>query len=139
MNAVTSPTPNLVGITGIARRLVQDGALDEVAARDAMANGPGSVLLRTHNVTVEAAPLRPEDPEPGHYVVFSIVDSGSGMNEDTLLRAFEPFFTTKPVGKGTGLGLSISYGIVEQHGGRLSAHNADGGGAEFVLELPKAQ
>ena len=35
MNAVTSA--NLVGITGLARRLVQDGALDEVAARDAMA------------------------------------------------------------------------------------------------------
>ncbi|WMJ70288.1 type IV-A pilus assembly ATPase PilB [Stenotrophomonas sp. 24(2023)] len=35
MNAVT--TANLVGITGIARRLVQDGALDEATARDAMA------------------------------------------------------------------------------------------------------
>jgi type IV pilus assembly protein PilB len=35
MNAVV--TANLVGITGIARRLVQDGALDEAAARDAMA------------------------------------------------------------------------------------------------------
>jgi len=35
MNA--NVTANLVGITGIARRLVQDGALDEMAARDAMA------------------------------------------------------------------------------------------------------
>lgn len=35
MNAVV--TANLVGITGIARRLVQDGALEELAARDAMA------------------------------------------------------------------------------------------------------
>ncbi|HEY1036501.1 MAG TPA: type IV-A pilus assembly ATPase PilB, partial [Pseudoxanthomonas sp.] len=38
MNAAVAPTPNLVGITGIARRLVQDGALDEAAARSAMAN-----------------------------------------------------------------------------------------------------
>ncbi|CAN4278228.1 type IV-A pilus assembly ATPase PilB [Pseudoxanthomonas sp. LjRoot125] len=38
MNAVSSPAANLVGITGIARRLVQDGALDEAAARSAMAN-----------------------------------------------------------------------------------------------------
>ena len=36
MNAVT--TANLVGITGLARRLVQDGALDEAAARAAMAS-----------------------------------------------------------------------------------------------------
>ncbi|KRA51633.1 type IV-A pilus assembly ATPase PilB [Pseudoxanthomonas sp. Root630] len=38
MNAVTSPAANLIGITGIARRLVQDGALDEATARSAMAN-----------------------------------------------------------------------------------------------------
>jgi two-component system sensor histidine kinase HupT/HoxJ len=65
-------------------------------------------------------------------------DNGPGIPPEHLLRIFDPFFTTKPVGKGTGLGLSISYGIVEQHGGRLSARNAEGGGAEFVLELPQA-
>lgn len=53
MNAVN--TANLVGITGLARRLVQDGALDEAAARDAMAKRlqPGSHcqsgLLRTRS------------------------------------------------------------------------------------------
>lgn len=66
----------------------------------------------------------------------SVRDNGPGIPPVHLLRIFDPFFTTKPVGKGTGLGLSISYGIVEQHGGRLSAHNAEAGGAEFVLELP---
>ncbi len=65
-------------------------------------------------------------------------DNGPGIPPEHLLRIFDPFFTTKPVGKGTGLGLSISYGIVEQHGGRLSARNAEVGGAEFVLELPQA-
>ncbi|MBT9551717.1 MAG: PAS domain-containing protein [Hydrogenophaga sp.] len=69
----------------------------------------------------------------------SVRDSGPGIPPEHLLRIFDPFFTTKPVGKGTGLGLSISYGIVEQHGGRLSARHAEGGGAEFVLELPRAQ
>jgi type IV pilus assembly protein PilB len=38
MNAVVANAPNLVGITGIARRLVTDGALDESSARVAMAN-----------------------------------------------------------------------------------------------------
>ena len=72
-------------------------------------------------------------------VCVSVRDNGPGIPPEHLLRIFDPFFTTKPVGKGTGLGLSISYGIVERHGGRLSAHNADGGGAEFILELPKVQ
>jgi two-component system, NtrC family, sensor histidine kinase HupT/HoxJ len=64
-------------------------------------------------------------------------DNGPGVAAEHLSRIFEPFFTTKPVGKGTGLGLSIRYGIVEQHGGELSAANAPQGGAEFVLELPR--
>lgn len=64
-------------------------------------------------------------------------DNGPGIAPEHLSRLFDPFFTTKPVGKGTGLGLSISYGIVEQHGGRLTAGNHVDGGAEFVLELPR--
>jgi two-component system, NtrC family, sensor histidine kinase HupT/HoxJ len=65
-------------------------------------------------------------------------DNGPGISELVMSKIFDPFYTTKPVGKGTGLGLSISYGIIERHGGRLSAGNAEGGGAEFKLCLPRA-
>jgi len=73
----------------------------------------------------------------GDTVRMTLRDSGPGIPDEYLSRIFEPFFTTKPVGKGTGLGLSISYGIVEQHGGTLTARNHPDGGAEFVLELPR--
>jgi two-component system sensor histidine kinase HupT/HoxJ len=70
------------------------------------------------------------------WIVITLHDNGPGMDAQVLSRIFEPFFTTKPVGEGTGLGLSISYGIVEHHGGTLTAHNHPQGGAEFVLRLP---
>lgn len=69
-------------------------------------------------------------------VSLHFIDNGPGIAEDHLSRLFEPFFTTKPVGQGTGLGLSISYGIIDRHGGKLSAQNAEAGGAEFILTLP---
>jgi CheY-like chemotaxis protein len=51
-------------------------------------------------------------------------------------RIFEPFFTTKGPGKGTGLGLSVSLGIIQQHGGRLTAENLVDGGARFTFDVP---
>jgi PAS domain S-box-containing protein len=63
-------------------------------------------------------------------------DSGPGIKEPN--RVFDPFYTTKSVGKGTGLGLSICYGIIKEHGGDISAHNRQGGGASIEIHLPSA-
>lgn len=67
-------------------------------------------------------------------VVLEFTDSGPGAREPE--RVFDPFYTTKPVGKGAGLGLSACYGIVEEHGGKISCHNRPEGGAVFRIELP---
>ena len=69
------------------------------------------------------------------WVVAQVADNGPGIPTDVLPRIFEPFFTTKTVGEGTGLGLSVSYGIVEQHGGRLSVESGPGR-TVFTLDLP---
>ena len=71
-------------------------------------------------------------------VVTTVRDTGTGIAVDTLSRIFEPFYTTKEVGKGTGLGLAIAYGIVQEHGGQISAANHPEGGAVFTVELPTA-
>ncbi len=67
-------------------------------------------------------------------VVIQFSDTGPGIREPQLV--FDPFYTTKPVGKGTGLGLSICYGLVHEHGGRISGYNRPEGGATFRIELP---
>ena len=67
-----------------------------------------------------------------------VTDTGLGIPADVLPRVFSPFFTTKPQGEGTGLGLFISYGLVEGHGGTLTAESRPGAGATFTLALPRA-
>jgi two-component system, NtrC family, sensor kinase len=69
-------------------------------------------------------------------VIIEIGDNGPGIAEAILDHIFEPFFTTKEEGKGTGLGLSVVYGIVENHGGKISARSVVGRGSTFTIELP---
>jgi two-component system NtrC family sensor kinase len=66
-------------------------------------------------------------------------DTGCGIKKEHLDRIFEPFFTTKPVGKGTGLGLSVSYGIIQQHGGKLTVESRENLGSSFTITLPLAE
>ncbi|WP_181704713.1 response regulator [Chthonobacter rhizosphaerae] len=67
----------------------------------------------------------------------AISDDGPGVPPDLKNRIFEPFFTTKPVGAGTGLGLAISYGVVLAHNGDIAVETAPGGGARFVIRIPR--
>lgn len=71
----------------------------------------------------------------GETATLSVRDNGHGISE--LDNLFEPFYTTKKPGEGVGLGLAISSGILTDLGGRLTARNADGGGAVFEMQLPR--
>jgi nitrogen fixation/metabolism regulation signal transduction histidine kinase len=64
----------------------------------------------------------------------TVTDSGSGVSDDALGRIFEPYFSTDA--SGTGLGLPIARRILEEHGGTLTAHHAEGGGLRVVARLP---
>lgn len=61
-------------------------------------------------------------------------DRGPGISPENQTRLFTPFFSTKK--SGVGMGLALVQKIAAAHGGRVTAANAAGGGAEFVLRLP---
>ena len=112
-----------------------------------MLGSPGQMQQVIINLIQNAADATDQQTEPllqisareedGEITVL-FRDNGAGIAAEALDKMFDPFFTTKPVGKGTGLGLSISYGIIERHGGMLSASNQSQGGAEFMLRLPRS-
>jgi nitrogen-specific signal transduction histidine kinase len=105
-------------------------------ARDAMPRG-GDLTIETTRVEIDSDFMRAHgNGKPGGYVLISVRDTGTGMDEKTEERVFEPFFTTKEVGKGTGLGLSIVYGIIHQHGGFIVVNSEVNTGTAFLIYLP---
>jgi len=68
-------------------------------------------------------------------VKVTVLDSGTGLDLNTIARIFDPFYTTKA--DGMGMGLSISRSIVQHHGGKLWATANDGPGTTFHFSLPK--
>jgi PAS domain S-box-containing protein len=99
------------------------------------------------NLTVNARDAMPDGGEirlevrlgagGGDRVELVFEDDGPGIPQALRDRVFEPFFTTKPQGSGTGLGLSTVFGIVRAAGGEIALEEADGGGARFVVSLPR--
>jgi two-component system sensor histidine kinase KdpD len=70
-------------------------------------------------------------------VTIEIVDSGPGLPEGNENQVFEKFYRGPQARTGgVGLGLAICRGIVEAHGGTLSAANRPEGGAAFRIRLP---
>jgi PAS domain S-box-containing protein len=99
-----------------------------------------NLLLNAEQAILEARPqgrivVRTRVSPTAEWVYADVVDDGPGIATDALPRVFEPFFTTKMVGSGTGLGLSVSYGILEEHGGRLTVQSRRGE-TIFTVELP---
>jgi signal transduction histidine kinase len=120
---VTQFAERLARVQGDSNQLLQVFSHIINNAVQAMADRGGTLTVSTS----EASKLI--------HVEFS--DTGPGMLEPD--RVFDPFYTTRPVGQGSGLGLSACYGIIQEHGGKITCRNRDEGGASFLIELPAVE
>lgn len=73
-------------------------------------------------------------PEPGHFVVLQVSDTGVGMDRETLARIFEPFFSTKFTGRG--LGMAAVLGILRGHNGGILIDSTPGQGSRVRVLFP---
>ncbi|MBI3587131.1 MAG: PAS domain S-box protein [Ignavibacteriales bacterium] len=115
-----------------------------VNARDAIESSAqplqgGTLTMTTNIVSGEALRGRFHQARKSEYVLISVADTGTGMDEDTRTRIFEPFFTTKELGKGTGLGLAVVYGVVNSHHGFIDVETKQDGGTTMHLYFPVHQ
>jgi signal transduction histidine kinase/CheY-like chemotaxis protein len=106
-----------------------------INARDAMAAG-GTLRIGLENHSLDSGSS--SELGPGRYVVITIADNGTGMDEATLARVFDPFFTTKAAGAGSGLGLPMVQGFAAQSGGAVQIRSRPGAGTTVELWLPRA-
>ncbi len=132
---VKKPAPDLWPVEADQSQIEQVLMNLFVNAGHAMPNG-GHLYLSAENVIIDEKFVRPYEIKSGRYVLISVTDTGTGMDEFTQKRIFEPFFTTKEAGKGTGLGLASVYGIVKNHGGFINVYSEKNQGTSFHIYLP---
>ena len=115
-----------------------DATLAEQAIGNVVANAvvhtpPGTHVMLEAEVAAEAVALRVTDDGPG------IAAETLPVIFDKFVKGAEPTGSRADGGQGTGLGLAITKGIMEAHGGAISAESpvANGRGARFIMTFPR--
>ncbi|MFA7248127.1 MAG: ATP-binding protein [Dehalococcoidia bacterium] len=114
---------------------LSSAVLDPVAIGEVVANLVENACRHTPPET--AIDVRVEDA--GGDLRITVADDGPGIPADVLPHLFEPFARERGLRdqRGTGLGLAVAHALVAAHGGTIAASNAPGGGARFVVTLPR--
>lgn len=113
------------------------GHFDGILIQQALIN----LLENAARYTSEDSPLLIKGRGSASGIVLEVADRGPGLNPAELETIFETFQrgrNTRADSRGVGLGLAICQAIAKAHGGKITAHNREGGGALFRLELPSA-
>jgi two-component system sensor histidine kinase KdpD len=97
-----------------------------------------NVLDNALKYSPDGSPIDIKARQIGREIQIEIADRGIGIPPQDLAHIFDKFYRIQRPDNvtGTGLGLSICKGIIEAHGGRITAENRPGGGTIIRLVLP---
>jgi two-component system, chemotaxis family, CheB/CheR fusion protein len=142
-----------IDVVALTRRLAVE--LGENAGRDIVVRGPSSArepanvdAVRIEEVLTNlidnaikyssaTQPIDIDIAEESSYVRIAVSDRGPGVPPEERERIFEPFHRVNRDAQGVGLGLHVAREIVRLHDGSLVVEERPGGGATFVLVVPK--
>jgi two-component system sensor kinase FixL len=134
-DAITVSALNWAGVTIILRIAPQlpNGLINKVHIQQVLVNLMRNALEAMADRELRELIIAAEPSDPG-MICISVCDSGPGLPREVLNNLFKPFVTTKETGMG--VGLSICRRIIDAHGGRIWAENAETRGAKFQFTLP---
>jgi two-component system OmpR family sensor kinase len=155
IDEVRDPVREPVDVAAIAEQACEDaraaapdreigfetaGAAVVLGDGDQLRQVAGNLLRNALVHTPAGTPVEVTAEGDGETVTLRVRDRGPGLPDGAAEKVFERFWrengAARQNGGGSGLGLAIVAAVVEAHGGRACAGNADDGGAVFTVELP---
>jgi signal transduction histidine kinase len=123
--------------------LPADGPVTAMGNRTNLCEVMANLISNAIRYTPEGGQIRISAGVEDNFAVFSVADTGFGIDAEEQERIFQRFYRvkteqTRPI-SGTGLGLAIVKSIVEAHHGRIQVDSQPGQGSTFRVYLPRMQ
>ncbi|MFH1370639.1 MAG: HDOD domain-containing protein [Planctomycetota bacterium] len=98
--------------------------------------GPGFAEGLRRGEQAGAVEIKVSPKGAGRAVTIEVIDSGRGMDEQTLSKATQPFFSARPAGRKRGMGLAHAQRLIEINNGSLTLASQPGKGTTVTVTLP---